>query len=388
MPTLARCLAALLLPIALAAAGPAARPAANVAARWSLTIDSRNAAGPWLSVARGLVYCVRDGHVVAIDLRTGRIRWRSNVAVESRPALGGDTLYLPIAHGVIALDSRTGRETGRRRFERTPTLLGAGSTAVAIVNVERRGGESVSLFGFRDRLVPCWQRQLAAQWDRADTIGNATLLLWETTGTGVMALDAGNGDVAAATDGVEDYVGRDRRTLWFSVAGGGLKSLDLDTNRSAAVHNAIVRGAVRVEGATAVAVVSGRLTSIALPGGAQTPLRIVGRWVGGPSNGNIFVARSDGTYAQPLAGGKPIRLAVNTSDTRFLTATGRKAYFATNDGGIVAADLASLAPTRKFASSCRFVEGLRVTADSALVHCDDIRMRSRLYAFDLHASVP
>lgn len=383
MLTTRRFIAALLLPFALAAAGPRVRPTTNVAARWSLAIDSRDTAGPWLSVGRGLLYCVRGGHVIAVDLRSGHIRWRSHVAVESRPALGGATLYLPVARGIVALDARTGHELGRRDVARTPLLIGAGATAVAIVN-----HDGVRLLGFHDSLVPRWQRQLGAQWGRADTIGNETVLLWEVYGSRVMALDARNGDIAAATDAVEDYVGRDRRTLWFSVAGGGLKSLDLDTNRSTAMHNAIVRGAVRVEGPTAVAVVAGRLVSIDLRDSVQRPLHVDGRWVGGPADGTLFVARTDGTYAAPLAGGAPVRLAVDTSETRFLTATGRHAYFATNDGGIVAADLASRAPTRTLGSACRFVEGVRVTAQTALVHCDDARMRSRLYAFDLPAAAP
>lgn len=108
----------------------------------------------------------------------------------------------------------------------------------------------------RDTLVPLWQRNLAGSWDRTDDIGRDIVLLWGADS--VIALDARTGDAVAATDGVEEYIGRDCRTLWFSVAGGGLKSLDLNTNGTIAIHNRIVRGAVRVEGDTAVAVVDGR----------------------------------------------------------------------------------------------------------------------------------
>jgi hypothetical protein len=206
------------------------------------------------------------------------------------------------------------------------------------------------------------------------------VLFWDDSAHAVHVVDPRTGDVVASTDGVNDYVGRDGRTLWFSVAGGGLKSLDLDTDASIAIHNTIVRGAVRVEGHVAVAVIDGRLSTIALPGGRVAALPVNGRWVGGPADGTIFIARSDGTYAQRLAGGKPVRVVIHTSKARFLTADGVSAFFATNDRMLVGVGLTHLTATAHIATACDFVEGVRTAGDVTLVHCDQ-GATSRLYGY-------
>ena len=148
-------------------------------------------------------------------------------------------------------------------------------------------------------------------------------------------------------------------------------------------HNSVVCGAVRVEGASAVAGIGGHLTRISLPGGEAERLPIDGRWVGGPADGTIFVAREDGTYAQRLSGGRPIRLVTGTSKSRILTSNGTSAFFARNDGSIVAVNLAAPAIATRLDTDCRFVEGVHVVRRGALVHCDDARSSSRLYAFGL-----
>jgi outer membrane protein assembly factor BamB len=372
---------------ALAGASPA--PPAGTTQRWALAIDSRNT-GQWLSVRRGVVYCVRNAHVTAIDVATGHVHWASSEKVEGRPAIGGRTVFAPVPSGVVALDAATGRELGRFRLPGAPEMLTTDSTAVAVVNGDTHG----RLLGFRDHVQPRWQREFIGSWGRPEDVGRSTILVWGgrsgddslpaafwESSAAVLALDATTGNAMAATDGVEDYVGRNERTLWFSVVGGGLKSLDLATNTSASIHNSIVRGAVRVEGATAVAVVDGHLTKISLPDGRQERLRIDGRWVGGPADQTIFVAREDGTYALRLSGGRPIRLVTNTAHTRFLTSTGKSVYFAVDDGCIVVANLDNPTLTTRLKTACRFVEGVHVIDRGALVHCDDARWSSRLYAF-------
>jgi hypothetical protein len=97
----------------------------------------------------------------------------------------------------------------------------------------------------------------------------------------------------------------------------------------------------------------------------------------------LFVSRQDGTYAVPLDGGKPVRLVTNTSDARFLTADGDRAFFLTNDGSIVAADLRSVRALVRWPAACSFVEGIHRIDGSALVHCDDANHVSHVYAFDL-----
>ncbi len=359
------------------AAGPR-----TVAARWVAAIDSRNV-DQWLSVRGTSIYTVRDGHVVAIDTHSGVTRWASREMVESRPAIGGGTVYAPVTDGIVAFDTSTGAVVGRRALDTTPVLLTAGATAIALVETPGGPGERAHTvaYGFRDTLTSRWKRVLAPGWNNpADAGANVVLL---ANRTNVLALDAASGKAIAATDGVDTYVGRDGRVLWFSVAGGGIKGLDLDTNEAIAVHDRIVRGAVRVEGATAVAVIDGRLMRLTLPAGTTQPLPIDGRWVGGPARGMLFVSRQDGTYAVPLDGGKPVRLVTNTSDARFLTADGDRAFFLTNDGSIVAADLRSVRALVCWPAACSFVEGIHRIDGSALVHCDDVNHVSHVYAFDL-----
>ncbi len=121
---------------ALVGAAPVAP--AGITQRWALAIDSRNS-GQWLSVRHGVVYCVRAAHVIAIDLASGRIRWASSQTVESRPAIGGRTIYAPVLSGIVALDTATGRELGRFRLPGTPEMLTTDSTAVAVVNADPHG---------------------------------------------------------------------------------------------------------------------------------------------------------------------------------------------------------------------------------------------------------
>jgi len=369
-----------LVAIFLGALGAATAPTAS--ARWMAAIDSPNV-DQWLSVRGATVYAVRDGHVVAIDTHSGITRWTSREAVDSRPAVGGHTVYAPVRKGIVAFDASSGSVVGHLALDATPTLLTVGATALALVDTPGGPGERAHAvaYGFQDSLTPRWKRVLEPGWKNpADAGGNVVLL---ANGANVLALDAASGDALAATDGVDTYVGRNNRVLWFSVAGGGIKGLDLDTNRAVAVHDSIVRGAVRVEGSTAVAVIAGRLMRLALPAGTTQPLPIDGRWVGGPARGIIFVSRQDGTYAVPLDGGKPVRLVTNTSDARFLTANGDRAFFLTNDGSVVAADLRSVRALVRWPTACSFVEGVHRIDGGALVHCDDAQHVSHLYAFDL-----
>ncbi len=344
--------------------------------RWMLPIDSRNT-DQWVSARANVIYTISNGHVVAIDAATGVTRWTSTAVVVSRPAIGGSTIYAPVPNGILALDAQSGVARGVMRVTGTPTLLTSDEMAVALV----RGTDATIVLGLRDTLRPHWRRQFEPGWSRPFSAGFNVVVLYGSHSADVLALDSHTGNAVAAADGVDDYVGRDGRTLWFSVAGGGLKGLDLDKNTSVAIHDSVVRGAVRVEGKTAVAVIDGRLVKLALPSGAVQALPIHGRWVGGPIAGVIFVARSDGMYGLRLDGGKPSLLATNISDTRFLTAQNRRAFFQTNDGSIVVADTDTLKPIARWPTDCTFVEGVHLIADGALVHCDLKTMSTRLYAF-------
>jgi len=121
MPKLClRACALMALAFAVTAGSPRAQP--GVPTRWSVAIDSRDQAGPWLSVRHRTIYAVRDAHVVAIEIATGRIRWTSKDSIDSRPAIGGRTIFAAVVKGIVALDMATGRETGRLRSPQTPSL--------------------------------------------------------------------------------------------------------------------------------------------------------------------------------------------------------------------------------------------------------------------------
>lgn len=367
------CAVASLALLATIGASPALHSEAQ---RWHVAIDSRDT-DQWLSVRGGTIFTLRGGHVVAIDEQRGTTRWTSAMTVSGRPAIAGASVYAPQRSGMVVLATATGAVIGHVAFPDRPLLLTTDTMAVARINTT--GGATFA--GFAGGVNARWTHSIEGTFDRMDDAGeDAVLAFGQATTTDVVAFDARSGAVAAATHGVDALIGRDHRWLWFSVEGGGLKGLDLDTNRTRVLHNDIVRGAVKVEGSTAIAVIDGRLSRIALPGGAVTPLHIDGRWVGGPAHGTIFVSRDDGTYAVRLSDRFTKRLVTKTADTRFLTSSGLNVYFATNDGSIVVADLARLRPLVRWPTSCSFVEGVHVVAHGALVHCD-VGLTSRLYAF-------
>ncbi len=354
-------LGAVLAFVALTAMLPAPR-----APLWSAAVDSRTA-DQWIAEAPGTIYALRDGRPVALDAATGLARWTSSLQAAGAPALAGRALAVPVTHGAVWIDARTGRPIARRSFLETPLLVGSASDIVAVF----RSG-TVEGFSGEGRLR--WRRSLGPIYESdAERLGaDGVLIFGIGRHTGALVLDASNGHAVGYATDVNELVGDDGRYLWFTVVAGGIKGLDLQTARSVAVHGAVIAGAVSVEHAIAIAVINGRLDEIDLnDGGAPKHLAIDGRWVGGPLDGKIFVERSDGLYVQALApASRPVKIASYASHVRYIGDDRSVAYVGLRDGTLFAVDLRSDAIVESVATGCSFYEGFSATGKTAFVHCD------------------
>ncbi len=365
-----------------AVAGPV-----NVAAsrpRWVTPIDSRTA-DQWLSESAGVVYGARNGQLVAIDLRSGGTRWIAPVAVVARSASGGGFVAAPSADAVSFIDARNGRTIVTRRMGEGPGV--ASYSAGFVVIVPHGGGVTVArAFSFDGK--PRWTKSFAFGADPRRVVslgGDAVGLRGRDT---ILVIDGRDGRSVAQTDGIEDLIGADGRYLWFNVVNGGIKGLDLDRNRSRALHGSIVKGAARVEHGVAVAVIDGRLQKIDLTrddgdNAAVTSMRVDGRWVGGPAAGRIFLERGDGMYVRALDDrSKPRRVARYAGESRIVAVDGRRAMIGMENGIIYIVDVASGRQLAQIDTTCRAYEGFAASGSTTIVHCDDETHAGVLVAFD------
>lgn len=340
---------------------------------WNVAIDSRTEQ-QWVAESPNTVFAVQNEHVIAIDSATGTIRWRSEAQSEGGPAYARGSVAIPIENGIVFVDAQSGHERARLRFDDTPTLSGSSSNIVALLPRDAKVvgcSPSGTIVWTRDYGTGGLQRLLHLR-DNAVAVQT-----WRET----IVIDAQNGNAVAVADGADEIVGFDGRYLWFTVLQGGVKALDLDTNRSIALHNSIVRNAVRVEHGIAVAVVDGRLKTIDLSSGKVEPLRIDGRWVGGPLAGKIFIERGDGLYIQDIRSPRAHLLARFDSDVALMASDGRNAIAGLRDGTVLVIDAQTNRVLSKFASGCDFYEGFAARAKTMLVHCDKAQA-SHLLAFD------
>ena len=380
-----RVLLALALAVTLPATVPAVAGPGNVAVsrpRWVTPIDSRTA-DQWLSESAGVVYGARDGRLVAIDLRSGGTRWTAPVAVIGRSASGGGFVAAPSEHAVSFIDARNGRIVVTRLIGERP---GVASYSGGFVTVAPQGGGAIMrAFSFDGK--PRWTTTLHYGTDpqRIVSLGGDAVGL--RGGDEIVVIDGRDGRFVARTNGVDELIGADGRYLWFNVVGGGIKGLDLDWNRSRALHGSIVKGAARVEHGVAIAVVDGRLQKIDLTRGgddeaAVRPMRVDGRWVGGPSAGRIFLERGDGMYVRALDDrAKARRVARYTGESRIVAADGSRAMIGMQNGTIYVVDVASGKQLAQIDTTCRAYEGFAASGDTTLVHCDDETHAAQLVAF-------
>jgi hypothetical protein len=148
-----------------------------------------------------------------------------------------------------------------------------------------------------------------------------------------------------------------------------------------------VRGAARVEHGIAVAVIDGRMTRVDLTNGTQQVLKVDGRWIGGPSDGQIFLERGDGMYVRGLAPiAKQRRVARYSGQARFVAADRNVGMIAMEDGRIFVIDVATARPLATIETPCTYYEGFAANDNTTLVHCDDAAAVSHLVAFDRYSS--
>jgi len=356
---------------------PVSRP------RWVAPIDSRTT-DQWLSESAGVVYGARGGRLVAIDLRSGGTRWIAKVGVIGRSASGGGFVAAPSENAVSFIDARTGRTAVTRRIGERPGVASYSSGFVVVVP-QASGVTVARAYSFAG--TPRWTKQyrFGADPQRIVSLGGDAVGL--RSRDAILVIDGRDGRFVARTNGVDELIGADGRYLWFNVVGGGIKGLDLDRNRSRALHGSIVKGAARVEHGVAVAVIDGRLQKIDLTRGgddeaAVSPMHVDGRWVGGPAAGRIFLERGDGMYVRALDDrAKAYRVARYTGESRIVAADGRRALIGMESGSIYVVDLTSGKQLAHISTTCRAYEGFAASGDTTLVHCDDETHAAQLVAF-------
>jgi outer membrane protein assembly factor BamB len=365
-----------LLAILLLAALPAA--ATGVAPRWVVPIDSRTT-DQWLSAHSGVVYGARSGKLVALDLRTGRVRWSAAVAPWTKSAASRDAVAAPTESTLVFLRARDGHVVRRVAVGMSPIVAGAPSGFVSVTRT--RTGVEARGWTFDGR--PRWTRHFrSAPFGTLLPLGGDAIGLTVSGSGDLLAIDASNGHALASADGVDSLIGADGRFLWFNVIGGGIKGVDVNTTRTVVLHGSVVRGAARVEHGIAVAVVDGRLARLDLVRGTTDTLKIDGRWIGGPSAGRIFVERGDGVYVRDLTpGARQYRAARYTGQARIVAADGRTAMIGMADGRIFVVDVTRARSLVTIGTPCAAYEGFASSGETTLVHCDDRANVSKLVAF-------
>ncbi|MDB5070187.1 MAG: hypothetical protein JWM87_1298 [Candidatus Eremiobacteraeota bacterium] len=370
-----------LLAIVLLAAFPMDVLVRNITPRWVVPIDSRTT-DQWLSTHSGVVYGARDGKLVALDLRDGRVRWRAAVAPWTKSAVSRDAVAAPTETGLVFLRARDGRVVRSVRSGPSPIVAGAPSGFVSVTRT--RTGVEARAWTFDGR--PRWTRHFrGAPFGTLLPLGGDAIGLTVPGSGDLLAIDASNGHALASADGVDSLIGADGRYLWFNVIGGGIKGIDVNTTRTVVLHGSVVRGAARVEHGIAVAVVDGRLTRLDLVRGTTEALKVDGRWIGGPSAGRIFVERGDGVYVRDLTpGARQYRVARYTGQARTVAADGRTGMIGMEDGRIFIVDIANARSLETIDTPCAAYEGFAASGDTTLVHCDDRDHVSKLVAFGRH----
>jgi hypothetical protein len=338
---------------------------------WTVAIDSRDKPGVWLAAAKNVAFPTRDALLIAVDLRSGRTIWTSSIVPANHVVVGARRLFVPVADGYLVVDPSTGTVLARRAIGAGVELAGAGATVVV--------HQGTALRGMNEDGRTLWSRDLPVAARFMQPLGGRAVGFFDLTRGAMLVLDAASGNAVADVDGVNELVGADGRFLWFTVIGGGLKGIDLTTDRSIVVHDSIVNGAARVEHGIAVAVIGGRLSLLDLRGSRDPQaLRIVGRWVGGPAGGTIFVERGDGLYAQRIDSTRATRVAAYRGQARLITSDGKIAFVGLADGRVFTFDVARARLLAQVQTSCHFYEGFKQTGAATLVHCDDLGARSQL----------
>lgn len=371
-----RVLFAIAFATALSAAVCVARGGA--APRWIAAIDSRTT-DQWLSSHAGAVYGARDGKLIALDLHDGHVRWRADVMPWTKTAASRGAVAAPTKSGLVFLRARDGHVMRTVRTGDAPIVAGAPSGFVSVAHGLANG---VVVRGWTFDGRPRWTRHFrSAPFGTLLPLGGDAIGLTVPGSGDLLAIDASNGHALASADGVDSIIGADGRYLWFNIIGGGIKGIDVNRNRALVLHGSVVRGAARVEHGIAVAVVDGRLTRMDLVRGTTVPLKVDGRWIGGPVGGRIFVERDDGVYVRDITpDARQHRVARYSGQARTVAADGRVGLIGMEDGRIFVVDVRRARSLATYDTPCVAYEGFATSGDTTLVHCDDHDHVSKLVA--------
>ena len=347
---------------------------------WTVPVDSRTTA-QWMAESPGRVYVIRDGSPAALDTTNGAVLWRAaDVHASGAPAYLRGAVAVPQGGRLLVLDASNGRVRATRILGGEVAVAAAPGALVAI----SYGSHAANfLAGFDPAGRMLWKRAIARTGNAILTAlgGNAVAIEDYDTRDDVI-FDATDGKAVAQATSVNSIIGNDGRYVWFSVVDGGIKGLDLDTNRSIALHGHVLAKGASVEHAVAVAVIDGRLHVIDLRTQSDARLRVDGRWIGGPVAGKILVERGDGLYVQPLSSSeKAVRVARYTSESRIVASDNFIAYVGLLNGTVLAIDMRAGRLVQRTQTPCRFYEGFTASAGTAIVHCDAGDNRSQLVAF-------
>ncbi len=341
---------------------------------WTVGIDSRTT-DQWLAEAPGSVFAINRGNLVAIDTATGEIRWKSPLRPQGAPAVTHGALAVATDRGLAFLDPARGSTRRVLTGVGATSLAGSPSTIVAF------NSHTSELCAFSASGVRHWCRELGTYYRDGTVFGLGGNLVAVSSNAGWVFFDAANGRAVASAADADTLVGSDGRYVWFTVREGGIKGLDLDTNRTFVMHNQIERGQVIAEHQRAVAVIGGHLTLIDLQTRQSSPLHIDGRWIGGPVDGKIFIERGDGLYLQSIEpGAKAVRVAAYNSEARYVTSDRSTGYVGLRNGTVLVIDLEQDKLLHKYATTCDFYEGVTASGATTVVHCDS-GTQSRLVGF-------
>ena len=331
---------------------------------WTIGVDSRST-DQWLAEAPGSVFATSHGNLIAIDSATGNLRWKSTLQAQGAPA--------------VRRTVRCSRDAWRARVSR----FGSGSTRRVLsgVNTTSLAGSPSTVVAF-DNQTSRLCGLSAARQRRGAEISAYTTEMGRSSDWAVISspflqmpagryFDAANGRAVAAAADADTLVGSDGRYVWFTVREGGVKGLDLDTNRTFVMHNQIERGQVHCRTRSRGGRSRWAPALIDLQTQQSSQLHIDGRWIGGPVDGKIFIERGDGLYLQSIDPACEEHFALQRTRAKraMSRATDRsdtwapRRHHARHRSGAGPA----LAP---FATGCNFYEGVTASGKTTVVHCD------------------
>lgn len=325
--------------------------------RWSTAVPDVtrvSAASSVVAVQR------RDGGVVALDLRTGRPRWR---AAQTFLAGAGEHSVFTVDHDVVsARDERTGAVRWLRQLEERYS-----------------GGGAQTVFG--TVLLPTVSDgALTVSWLRAFDVGTGGER-WNAAGARLPPAAIIDSKAYFATQSgwnIDAYT--PATVTWFDLHSGARDSASYAPDPELHWHGSNVQATtVVVSGAYVYVEVDRtwyRYDRDLLPGAAH-PKRLTefGAWLGEPV-GDVFLVARDGALATLAMRRDDALLApVPATDgvVRRVVVRGGTAFVGLRDGRVLAVDVAAGRVTRALVTPCASFIDVLFERERALVLCTAVR---------------